>query len=121
MRIKLDENLPTTLAPLLQKLGHDTDTVHEEGLVGEKDGPVWHAAQAEGRFLITQDLDFSDSRKFAPGSHCGLLLLRLRDPGRLALTLVVQEIFSTQNVSEWEGCFVVATERKIRILRPGAA
>jgi predicted nuclease of predicted toxin-antitoxin system len=118
LKIKLDENLPLTLAPHIGSLGYDVDTVFDEGLVGRDDGQVWRAAQAESRFLITQDLDFSDARKFAPGSHHGLLLLRLRDPGRRALAAVVREIFASQNVADWARCFVVATERKIRILRP---
>jgi predicted nuclease of predicted toxin-antitoxin system len=118
LKIKLDENLPVSLVPYLRHLGHDVHTVFDEGLRGEDDGEIWRAAQAEERFLITQDLDFSDSRKFAPGTHAGLLLVRLRDPGRQALAIVVREIFATQDVTGWERCFVVATERKVRILRP---
>ena len=71
----------------------------------------------ESRFLITQDLDFSDSRKFAPGSHHGILLIRLRSPNRRALIERIEEMFRKENVSEWVGCFVVATERKIRVLK----
>ncbi|MCA9419650.1 MAG: DUF5615 family PIN-like protein [Nitrospira sp.] len=37
MKIKLDENLPVRLARTLQKPGHDTDTVSEEGLAGRSD------------------------------------------------------------------------------------
>jgi predicted nuclease of predicted toxin-antitoxin system len=118
MRIKLDENVPPRLGQELRRLGHDVDTVQEEGLTGRDDGQVWQAAQRESRFLITQDLDFSDMRRFAPGSHHGLLLVRLRDPGRDAVAAMVGEVFSTQNVAEWSGCFVVVTERKIRVLRP---
>ena len=40
---------------------------------------VWVAAQAEGRFLVTHDLDFSDTRKFEPGKHAGVLIVRLPD------------------------------------------
>jgi hypothetical protein len=36
--------------------------------------------QASQRFLVTRDLDFSDVRTFAPGTHRGLLLVRLRKP-----------------------------------------
>lgn len=118
MKIKLDENLPFSLAGHLRSQGHDADTVMEEDLAGSDDGQVWQAAQAEKRFLITQDLDFSDSRRFAPGTHQGLLLIRLRDPGREALSAMVREIFASQDVESWNGCFVVATERKIRVLRP---
>lgn len=118
MKIKLDENLPTALARELRGLGHDVHSVREEGLEGQMDGRIWQAAQGENRFLITQDLDFSDVRKFRPGTHCGLLLVRLREPGRLALTVVVRQVFATQDVSGWQGCFIVLTERKLRIQRP---
>jgi len=85
MKIKLDENLPRRLAHLLQTLGHDVHTVYDELLVGRADPEIWKAAQNESRFLITQDLDFSDLRRFAPGSHHGILLVRLRSPDRGSL------------------------------------
>jgi len=118
MKIKLDENLPLLLATLLSKLGHDVHTLHDELLLGRADKQVWEATQKESRFLITQDLDFSDLRRFAPGSHHGILLVRLRSPNRRDLIERVEELFKKENVSEWAGCFVVATERKIRVLKP---
>lgn len=119
MKIKLDENLPFHLAILLQGLGHDAHTLHHESLIGHADREIWEAAQKESRFLITQDLDFSDLRQFAPGSHHGILLVRLRSPNRSDLIERVGELFRKENVGEWAGCFVVATERKIRVLKPG--
>jgi predicted nuclease of predicted toxin-antitoxin system len=77
VKIKLDENIPHTVARRLEGRPLDIDTVLDEGLRGHNDDEVWSAAQAEGRFLVTQDLDFSDRRKFAPGTHHGLLLVRL--------------------------------------------
>lgn len=118
MRIKLDENLPLRLAHILSQQGHETDTVPQEGLAGQDDAHVWQAAQLAGRFFITQDLDFSDVRRFAPGTHHGLLLVRLRDPGRKALVRRVRSLFQTENVEAWKQCFVVATEHKIRVRAP---
>lgn len=118
MRIKLDENLPATLAASLRLFGHDVHTTAEEGLAGKPDPDIWGAAQRESRFLITQDLDFSDFRTFRPGSHHGILLVRLRSPRRNSLIRRVEEIFSTENVESWQRCFIVATEHKIRIRRP---
>lgn len=118
MRIKLDENLPFRLARVLAALDHETDTVPQEGLTGQDDAHVWQAAQATGRFFITQDLDFSDSRRFVPGTHHGLLLVRLRDPGRNALVRRVRSLFQTENVETWKQCFVVATEHKVRVRAP---
>ena len=57
------------------------DNVRMEGLSGRPDPDVWQAAQVSERYLITQDMDFSNMKKFAPGTHHGLLLLRLRAPG----------------------------------------
>lgn len=118
MKIKLDENLPVSLALILKHLHHDIHTVADEGLTGCADGEVWEATQRQGRFLITQDLDFSDIRQFIPGKHHGVLLVRLRDPDRRSLSFRIQEIFRHEPVSNWAGCFVVATEHKTRVIRP---
>lgn len=118
MKVKLDENLPVGLVAQLAALGHDVDTVQSEGLAGMPDLPVWEATQRDGRFLVTQDLDFSDARQFVPGSHQGLLLVRLLRPGGLALTRRVVELFTSEPVESWVGCVVVATEIKLRIRRP---
>ena len=53
MRLKLDENIPSSAAPRLAALGHDVHTVLEEGLGGRPDAEVWQAAQAESRLLVT--------------------------------------------------------------------
>lgn len=118
MKIKLDENLPVRLVQLLAELGHDIDTVPQEGFMGRPDIEVWTATQAAERFLVTQDLDFSDIRHFAPGTHCGLLLVRLRAPGRDALVRRVQTLFQAEPVETWKRAFVVVTDHKLRVRRP---
>ena len=118
MKIKLDENLPACLASRLAEFGHDVQTVRDEGLSGADDARVWEAAQGEKRFLITQDLHFSDARRFEPGTHAGILLVRLQEPSREALIESVEALFRSQDVEAWAGCFVVGTERKVRLRRP---
>ncbi len=116
MKIKLDENLPTDLVSVLQRLGHDVDTVPQENLTGSNDSKIWKATQAAGRFLITQDMDFSDSRKYKPGTHCGLLLLRLMDPSRQNLLNRISAVFD-ETAKDWGGCNVVVTDKKTRVVR----
>ena len=118
MKIKLDENLPDRLVTVLTGLAHDVDTIRGEQLTGRADPDVWSSAQAAQRFLITQDLDFSDVRRYTPGTHAGLLLVRLTRPGRKVLFERVSTVFQTEKVEDWTGCLVVATEQKIRIRRP---
>jgi len=118
MRIKLDENLPAILTDVLAEFGHDADTSPQEGLAGFRDEEIWEAALKTDRFLLTQDLDFSDVRKFLPGTHPGLLLIRLDHPSRTALVRRVRQILVAEDIESWKGCFVVATEHKIRVRRP---
>jgi predicted nuclease of predicted toxin-antitoxin system len=118
MKIKLDENLPFGLVGILSKFGHEIDTIPQEGLKGCNDEQVWEAAQKSGRFLITQDLNFSNINLFKPGTHCGLLLIRLRNPGRNALLDRIETILKTEEIERWRGCFVVFTEHKIRVRHP---
>jgi predicted nuclease of predicted toxin-antitoxin system len=118
MRIKLDENLPRRLAPRLRDLGHDVHTPDDENLRGADDDAIWEAAQREERFLITQDLDFSDMRRFAPGTHRGLLLIRLPEPRRRGLIDRILALFRGEVTGDWTGCLVVASEHKVRVRRP---
>lgn len=118
MKVKLDENLPESLLPTLGALGHDVDNVRTEGLSCQADADVWHGAQTAERFLITQDLDFSDIRKFSPGTHHGLMLVRLRVPGRLALAARIAGVFRDEAVESWVRCFVLLTDHKLRLHRP---
>jgi len=118
VKIKLDENLPDRLVSSLAGLGHNVDTVYLERLNGHIDEDVWNVTQAAQRFFVTQDLDFSDMRRYTPGSHAGLLLVRLARPGRNALFARVSMLFQTEKVEDWSGCLVVVTDRKIRVRRP---
>jgi predicted nuclease of predicted toxin-antitoxin system len=118
MKVKLDENIPNRLADELAALGHDVDTVASEGLKGKPDSDVWQASRRDDRFLITQDFDFSDVRKFKPGTHAGLLLVRLRAPGANALVRRIRAAVREEGLDSLSGCFVVLTDRKLRIRRP---
>lgn len=81
MKIKVDENIPFRLVAALRDVRHDGHTVAEEGPTSRPDAEIWSAARREGRLLITQDLDFSDIRQCQRGTHPGVLVVRLREPG----------------------------------------
>ncbi len=49
MKLKLDENLGRSVAARLHGVGHDVDTVAEEGLLGAEDAAVLAAATADQR------------------------------------------------------------------------
>ena len=119
MRIKLDENMPGGAARRLRELGHDVDTALREGLGGKSDMDVWSAAQLEERFFVTHDLDFSDLRKFTPGTHHGILLVRLDDLEKPDVAEILGAWFSREPVETWVGALVVGSSRKLRVVRIG--
>ncbi|MBV9491495.1 MAG: DUF5615 family PIN-like protein [Verrucomicrobia bacterium] len=86
-------------------------------MLGRKDQEIWSRCQTEGRLLITQDLDFSDVRQFQPGTHAGIVLVRLQQPGRVRLVSVLSWIFQSHDVEGWKGCFVIVSDTKIRVRR----
>lgn len=86
-----------------------------KGLQGDRIG-LSGRLHKQSRFLITQDLDFSDTRKFAPGTHCGILLVRLREPSAQALFDKISAVVG--ELAGWHGCFVVLTEHKLRVKCP---
>lgn len=120
MRIKLDENLPDRLVSVLGGLGHDTDTVVREGLGGKPDVELWPEVQKAERFLITKDLGFSDERAYPPGTHHGILVLRLSDDRSVAAVERLGAVFQKEAVEAWGRNLVVVTDHKVRVRLPQA-
>jgi predicted nuclease of predicted toxin-antitoxin system len=116
--VKLDENLSQSHADFLNKAGYAAERVTDEGLSGAADAAVWHRAVSEGRFFITLDLDFADVRRFPPGSHPGIVLLRPRSRSRDAVLDILQRVVQEQPLNTLAGCFVVADINHTRIRRP---
>ena len=117
MKLKLDENLPHDLAAALGRRGHDVHTVADEHLAGESDPVVVAAATDENRMLLTLDRGIGDLRRYPPGSHAGILVLRpvTQDPDSI-LTLIGR-LMSTHPLEELRGCIVVVEPQKVRIRR----
>lgn len=77
LRFKIDEDLPREVAECFRTAGFDAQTVIEESLGGASDELLWEHAQREQRCLVTADKGIADKRKHPPGTHPGIILLRL--------------------------------------------
>ncbi|KAF3890975.1 MULTISPECIES: DUF5615 family PIN-like protein [Nostocales] len=120
MLVKLDENMAKTHVELLQQAGYDADRVTDEGLSGTDDEIVWQQVCSEGRFFITLDLDFSDVRRFPPGNHPGILLVRPSRHSRDIVSEILSRVLQGNPLETLKGCLVVADPIQNRIRRPSS-
>lgn len=118
MRIKLDENLPVSAKAVLSAHGHDVDTVAEEQLTGAPDPTVVAAASATERLLITLDRGLGDLRRYPPGSHAGIIVLRLTDQSAVAAHDALAALVDAHDLDALRGAVTVAQRGLLRIHRP---
>lgn len=117
MRLKLDENLPTDLATELAGRGHDADTVVDEDLAGQPDPVIVAAATDAQRILLTLDRGIGDLRRYPPGSHAGVVVLRPASQDPASVLDLVDRLLDTHDLRDLAGCVVIVEPRRVRIRR----
>jgi len=115
VRLKVDENLPGQIADLLRRQGHDALTIGDQGWQGLADDDLWARIQREGRWLVTADKEFADLRRYPPGSHAGLILLRSSGESRADYLRLAGKVLQGVKLDEVGGAVVVVTRRGVRI------
>lgn len=117
MKVKLDENITAAAKALIAQHGHEVDTVVDEGLTGATDSVVIEACRSDQRMLVTFDVGFGDVRVYPPGSHHGVVLLRLADQ-RPDITLdVLRRFLAEYALDDLDGALVVVSDDRVRIRR----
>jgi predicted nuclease of predicted toxin-antitoxin system len=77
VRLLLDESVDARLRFFLTSAGHDVTSVSVEHRAALRDAEVLEIANAEGRVLVTNDLDFGELIVREGMRHAGVVLLRL--------------------------------------------
>jgi predicted nuclease of predicted toxin-antitoxin system len=72
-------------------MGHDADTVAEDGLCGAPDQIIVDTACATGRILFTLDKGIANVVQYPVSRHAGVVLIRPDAAGRRAVTAFVRE------------------------------
>lgn len=117
MKFKLDENLPASSSTILISAGHDVDTVTGEGLSGAPDPDVVAAATAAGRILISLDRGLGDIRAYPPGSHAGIVVLRLADQSAASVTKAIADLAGLADPTSLAGANAILQRGLLRIRR----
>lgn len=117
MRIKLDESLPSSILGLLEKRRIDADTVIGERLQGASDSRVLEAARQSDRLLLTLDRGFGDRRKYPPGTHPGIIVLRLDDQSASSIAVATENLLDAHDLATLRGAIAVFHRGLLRIRR----
>jgi len=76
-RFLVDESLPRAATLALRAAGHDVADVRDVGLRSHPDSEVHARAVEEERIVAAADLDFANAVRFPPGTHPGIVVLRV--------------------------------------------
>ena len=85
MKFLLEENFPLTACSELQGRGHVAIRLIDANMLGAADSDVFALAQRENAILLTTDKDFFHTIPFLHDTHCGVVVVALRQPSRAAI------------------------------------
>jgi predicted nuclease of predicted toxin-antitoxin system len=106
---------------VLRAAGHDADDARDVGLRGSVDEVVYKHAQSEGRILIAGDLDFANALRFPPGTHRGIVVLRVPDIWRPAERAErIRAAIAESSAESLDGAIVIVEAAHVRAFRLAA-
>jgi predicted nuclease of predicted toxin-antitoxin system len=115
----VDENMPRSTAPTLRSVGHQAVDVRDVGLRGTGDDAIFAFAQTLSATLVTADRDFMSILSFQPGTHAGIIIVRI--PNQFPNDVVNREIMRAVNELGDEplaGLLVIVEIGRTRVRRP---
>jgi hypothetical protein len=118
VKIKLDENFDVRLVPLLADGGHDVETVPAERLSGSPDETIYDVCRAEGRTLITLDMDFANPFRFPPERTEGIIVVRPPRPVLSAIRATLVSVLGELRSRPLTGVLWIVEPGRIRVYDP---
>jgi predicted nuclease of predicted toxin-antitoxin system len=85
VRFLVDESLPRAVTRALETAGHDVVDARDVGLRGATDAVIAARAVTEARLVVSGDTDFANALRFPPGTHPGIVVLRVPNDWNHAL------------------------------------
>lgn len=119
MNFIADENVYTPIIEALRGAGHDLLEAKEEKSLVMSDFEIFKTAQEQNRTLLTMDKDFSNILRYAPGSHPGIIVLKLYGLSIEDSKKVFLEAFEALDKNDIRGNTTIIDRNKTRIRREG--
>jgi predicted nuclease of predicted toxin-antitoxin system len=117
MKLFADECLYYVTVEALRVWGHDVITTQETKLVGQIDEVQLQEAVKQQRVLITNDLDFSNIRRYPPANHCGIIVLKIRPAVLKDVHIVLEKLLQNRSQERLNKTLAIVDRNKYRIRR----
>ena len=119
MKVKLDENIGQSVRRRLTDAGHDVSTIVDQDMTGAPGEVVYQTCAAEGRTLVTFDLDFANPFVFDPRPTAGIVVLRLPHMhGPSDVAAVVDQLVGVAADRDVDGALWIISVRGVRRFVP---
>lgn len=115
MKFKLDENVPLRLKSTITNAGHVASDVYEQNLAGKTDQLVFQRCKEEGYILVTNDTDFENIQAYPPGTHPGIILLRLRSQDLRSVITAFCELLDKVDLDKVNGSLIIVGPEMIKV------
>jgi predicted nuclease of predicted toxin-antitoxin system len=119
--VKLDENLPDSVAGILRNAGHDVALARDQNLAGSDDPHLLAVASAEGRILVSLDRGFANVLQHPPRGKSGIVVIRLHSQTLIQIRSAATALGKLLNESSAQGKLWILDQHRLRIWPRGPA
>lgn len=116
MRFLADENIACSTINMLKKSGYDVKDHKELRLTGKKDEVVIKKANDQERIIITLDKDFGNIMRHPLESHCGVILIAIKNATPVRVNFYLRELFNKIKKEKLKKSLVIVKENGFKIL-----
>jgi len=114
----MDENIPPAVGRFLRDKGFDVKDARKAGLAGASDDVIVSLAREERRVLVTLDKHFTNILVYPPGSHDGIIRIRIHPPLVEDMIKALNQLFQTSDIGIIRGSLIILQREGFRVRRP---
>lgn len=119
--VKLDENVPDSVAAILRAAGHDVALARDQQLSGASDEHLLSIAAGEARVLVSLDRDFTNILRHPPNLATGIVVFRLQKQTLPMITQLASALARQLNQESPARHLWIFDESRLRIWPRGPA
>jgi predicted nuclease of predicted toxin-antitoxin system len=115
IRFLIDENIPPAIGRFLHTNGFEVKDVREMLRPGAQDEEVMSLARQEHRVLVTFDKHFSNLVLYPPGSHEGIIRIRIHPPVISEIITAFKQLLAKLDIEAMRGSLIVLEREGFRV------